>query len=168
MRLPSYDPDVLFSLKELAAPVGVTSGQNLDTGANSDSAALMFAHFRNKFIEFSISKSGILADFTSANPTIGLLSGARDTPRSSFNVPGLHFRKLTSAIHEAFHSPYAHHIHFSPFRFFHKPAGGTVEECIYNEVYTSDAFIEEHKQFQRHGAVPPEELDCKLEKLLRR
>lgn len=214
-RRPSYDPDTLLSLEELAVPVeaGVISG-GLDADSKLESVST-FSLFRNKSVELlmgwmnngyiqkseedvnrlvhdvilhedfnpkdlsgfnanqenrrldaSIAKSGILAGFTSATLTIDVPSGVRGTQPSPFEIPGLHFRKLTSVIREAFTSPYAHHIHFSPFRLYHKPANGSAEERIYNEVYTSDAFLEEHEHLQRHAVVPPEEPDCKLEKVV--
>ena len=61
-----------------------------------------------------------------------------------------------------FASPLASKFHLSPFKLFHKAPSGE-EECVFCEVYDSDAYIEENDKFQ-HAPVPPADPDCKCEK----
>jgi len=51
--------------------------------------------------------------------------------------------------------------HFSPFKRFWKSPSGS-EVCCYDEVYTSDEWIEEHDNLQKQ----PNEPGCKLEKVI--
>ena len=56
--------------------------------------------------------------------------------------------------------------HFSPFKLFQKSPVTQKEECIYGELYNSDSFLAEHEEIQRRGALPPDEKDCKWEKVV--
>ena len=60
--------------------------------------------------------------------------------------------------------PLASHFHFLPFKLFHRSPSG-VEEWVFSEVYNSDVFIKEHDNVQR-TLLPPDQPDCKLEKVL--
>ena len=40
-----------------------------------------------------------------------------------------------------------------------------MEQHVYSEIYNSDVFIEEHDQVQ-HAALPPDDPDCKQEKVV--
>jgi len=91
-------------------------------------------------------------------------SGTSGIPPGTFSVPGLVYRKLTDVIQASLSSPLASHFHFSPFKLFHRSPSG-VEERVFSEVYNSDVFIEEHDNVQR-APLPPDQPDCKLEKVL--
>ncbi|CAK5267890.1 unnamed protein product [Mycena citricolor] len=101
-----------------------------------------------------------LANMKTASVTITVPSGLPDVPSRSFAIPGLQFRSLTSVIKAAFADPISAHFHFSPFKLYHN------NMRVYTEVYNSDAFIEEHDKIQRMGELPPDEPDCKLEKVI--
>jgi hypothetical protein len=109
-------------------------------------------------------KSPFFDSFQTADIDIEVPSGIKGIPPGTFSVPGLLYRKLTAVIHAAFSSPLASHFHFSPFKLFHRSPSGE-EERIFSEVYNSDAFIEEHDNVQR-APLPPDQQDCKLEKVL--
>ena len=104
--------------------------------------------------------------FQTADINIEVPSGTRGVPPGTFAVPGLLYRKLTAVIQAAFSesSPLASHFHFSPFRVFHRSPSGK-EEWVFSEVYDSDLFIKEHDNVQR-APLPPDQPDCKLEKVL--
>jgi hypothetical protein len=73
-----------------------------------------------------------------------------------FQVPGLHFRSLKAVITSAFSSDQASKFHFTPFkRFKHN-------ERVWDELYTSDAMLQEYETLQRQ----PSEPGCKLEKVV--
>ena len=61
-----------------------------------------------------------------------------------------------------FASPLASKFHLLPFKLFHMAPNGE-EECVFCEVYDSDAYIEENDKIQC-APVPPDDPDCKREK----
>ena len=109
-------------------------------------------------------KSPFFDSFQTADINIEVPSGTSGIPPASFSVPGLVYRKLTAVIQAAFSSPLASHFHLSPFKLFHRSPSGE-EERVFSEVYDSDAFIEEHDNVQR-APLPPDQPDCKLEKVV--
>jgi hypothetical protein len=109
-------------------------------------------------------KSPFFDSFQTANINIEVPSGTRGVPPGTFSVPGLFYRKLTAVIQAAFSSPLASHFHFSPFKLFYRSPSGE-EERVFSEVYNSDVFIEEHDNVQR-APLPPDQPDCKLEKVV--
>jgi Plavaka transposase len=109
-------------------------------------------------------KSPFFDSFQTADINIEVPSGTSGIPPASFSVPGLVYRKLTAVIQAAFSSPLASHFHLSPFKLFHRSPSGE-EERVFSEVYNSDAFIEEHDNVQR-APLPPDQPDCKLEKVV--
>ena len=84
----------------------------------------------------------------------------------TYDVPGFYFRKLTSVIKTAFEGPLAEHFNFSPYKLFHKSPATGEDERIFSEIYDSDAFAEAHEDVQRHGHLPPDDPDCKREKVV--
>jgi hypothetical protein len=108
-------------------------------------------------------KSPFFDSFQMADINIEVPSGTSGILPGTFSVPGLVYRKLTAVIQAAFSSPLASHFHLSPFKLFHRSPNG--EERVFSEVYNSDAFIEEHDNVQR-APLPPDQPDCKLEKVV--
>ncbi|KAF8175171.1 hypothetical protein BJ912DRAFT_858032 [Pholiota molesta] len=123
------------------------------------------AHRENQRLDSALSKS-LWSQFTNSAVDILVPSGAAGIPPKVFSVPGLLHRKLTSVISDAFNSPLSHLYHFSPFKLYHHSSITNNEERIYGEVYTSDAFLEEHEKVQRHSPLPPDDLECKREKVV--
>ena len=110
-------------------------------------------------------KSPYLKGFQETSVKIEVPSGDKDTPPQFIELPGLHFRKLTTVIQAAFTSPLASKFHYSPFRLFHKCPNSGEEQRVFSELYNSDAFLKEHDLVQR-AALPPDGLDCKREKMV--
>jgi len=110
-------------------------------------------------------KSPALKGFQETCVKINVPSGDKNVPSTILDVPGLHYRKLTSVIRSAFASPLASKFHFTPFKLFHQPSGSEAPERVYSELYNSDAFIREHDCVQR-APVPAEESDCTREKIV--
>ena len=102
--------------------------------------------------------------FQTADINIEVPSGTSGIPPGTFSVPGLVYRKLTAVIQASLSSPLASHFHFLPFKLFHKSQSG-VEERLFSEVYNSDVFIKEYDNVQR-APLPPDQPDCKLEKVI--
>ncbi|KAG6862955.1 hypothetical protein C0991_009220, partial [Blastosporella zonata] len=112
------------------------------------------------------SSSPYLQQFSTASIDIDIPSGKKNIPPTKYSVSGLLYRKITSVIEAAFHDDLAHHFHLSPFKLFHQSPKTGKEERVYGEIYTSDAFQEEHERVQRHTAIPPDNPECKREKVI--
>ncbi|KAJ7661178.1 hypothetical protein B0H17DRAFT_1212295 [Mycena rosella] len=72
---------------------------------------------------------------------------------------------LMSVIKAVFADPLSHHFHFSLFRLFHKVRSTGAQVRVFSEVYNSEAFIKEHDNVRLRGALPPDNPDCKPEKV---
>jgi hypothetical protein len=124
------------------------------------------AHRENQRLDNALSEASLRSQFSESSVDILVPSGDTSVPPKIFTVPGLHHRKLTSVIRDAFHDPLAHLLHYSPFKLFHRNPVTKKEERLYGELYTSDSFHDEHEKLQRHGKLPPHDLDCKREKII--
>ena len=124
------------------------------------------AHRENNRLDNSLAKSSFHQQFTESAVDILVPSGAVGVSPKIFSVPGLLHRKLTTVIIEAFSSPLSHLFHFSPFKLYYKSPITKKEERVFGEIYTSDAFLYEHEEVQRHSLLPPNEPDCKREKIV--
>ena len=124
------------------------------------------AHKENIHLDNSLAKSPLHQQFTESAVDILVPSGAVGVPAQTFSVPGLLHRKLTTVISEAFTGSLSHLLHFSPFKLYHKSPITNEEERIFGEVYTSDAFLAEHEKVQRRALLPPEDPECKREKIV--
>jgi hypothetical protein len=85
-----------------------------------------------------------------------------DDPIPTFAVPGLHFRNLTQTIKAALQDKSARFFHYTPFKHFWKSNPEDPAQRIYDEIYSSDAFIEAHEKIQRQPAEP----NCTLERVV--
>ncbi|KAF5319789.1 hypothetical protein D9611_012833 [Ephemerocybe angulata] len=128
--------------------------------------------------KLAAAKSSLLDQFSTTSVPIEVPSGSPTVPSRTFNIPGFHFRRLTSLIKSAFSHPLAAQFHFTPYKLYHTPpsdgstAGPTSEqpdkttsERVYSELYDSDAFIKEHESV-RKAPNPPEDPKCKREKIV--
>jgi hypothetical protein len=79
----------------------------------------------------------------------------------TFAVPGLHHRSLIGVMKSALRDVTARKFHFSPFKRFWKTSSGEEIRC-FDEVYTSNVFLEAHEKLQ----TQPNEPGCKLEKVV--
>ena len=107
-------------------------------------------------------------NFQVASITIEVPTGQLDdssTPRT-YSVPGLRYRKLLNVIKAAFQDPLSRHFHFTPFSLMHKSLITGEPQRVYGKLYNSDEFINEHKQVQNCLLPPPEDPECKLEKVI--
>ena len=124
------------------------------------------AHRENMRLDKAISHSELKSQFRESSVDILVPSGSQTTEPKTFTVPGLLHRNLTATIVDAFQGPLAHLLHYSPFKLFHRNAVTKEEERIHGELYTSDAFLAEHEKLQKYGKLPPDQLDCKREKVV--
>lgn len=124
------------------------------------------ANRENERFDRSLRLSDLKNQFQETSVTISIPSGEREIPPQKFIVPGLLHRNLTEVLRKAFEHPLADMYHYSPFKLFHKSPLTGKDERIYQEIYNSDAFLKEHEEVQRHGELPPDDLDCKREKVV--
>ncbi|KAJ7101338.1 hypothetical protein B0H15DRAFT_936529 [Mycena belliarum] len=87
---------------------------------------------------------------------------APDDPISTFSVPGLHYRNLTQTIRSALEDRSSRFFHYTPFKQFWQPTPDETPQRIYDEIYSSPAFIEAHEKIQRQPAEP----GCTLERVV--
>ncbi|KAG5649594.1 hypothetical protein H0H81_002919, partial [Sphagnurus paluster] len=80
----------------------------------------------------------------------------------TFAVPGLHLHKLTEVLKSAVHDGSASCFHYMPFKHFWKPNTDQEPERVYDELFSADAFINEHIKLQQQ---PPEQ-GCSLERVI--
>lgn len=104
--------------------------------------------------------------FRSADIDISVPSGDKAIPPKTFTIPGLQYRPLVSIIRDAFTNSLSHKFHLYPFKLYHESPTTGQTTRIWSELYNSDAFINEHDRLQRRGQVPPDDPDCKLEKVV--
>jgi hypothetical protein len=101
--------------------------------------------------------------------TVGIkvpADGVKQTSEATspeYRVPGLYYRPLIEVIKSAFHDPAAEHFHNTPFESYWQPDPATPPERLYSELYTSNAFINEHEKLRRS---PPKEDGCQLETVI--
>jgi hypothetical protein len=125
------------------------------------------AHQENQRLDKALSRAPLKSQFSESSVDILVPSGDPKVPAKTFSVPGLLHRNLTSVIIDAFtNDPLSHHLHLSPFKLFcHNPLTKK-EERIFGELYTSDVFLVEHEEVQRHGKLPSDDLICQREKVV--
>jgi hypothetical protein len=83
-------------------------------------------------------------------------------PIPTFSVPGLHFRNLTQTIKTALEDRSARFFHYTPFKQLWQPKPDEPAQRIYDEIYSSPAYIEVHEKVQRQPAEP----NCMLERVI--
>ncbi|KAF9461194.1 hypothetical protein BDZ94DRAFT_826153 [Collybia nuda] len=127
------------------------------------------AHQKNERLDKAIAdvnSSPYFRQFSSVSITIDVPSGHKNTPPHPFIVLGLLYRQITTVIRTAFQSPLAHHYHLVPFKLFcHSPLTQK-DERVMGELYTSDSFLHEHDKIQIQSPVPPDDMNCKREKVI--
>ena len=76
-----------------------------------------------------------------------------------FDAGILHHRKLASVIREKIRRPSSHsHLHFEPYELFWQPTDASEPLKVHGELYTSQAFIEAHRDIQESPGEPGCEL----------
>ena len=96
--------------------------------------------------------------------TIAVPDGHTHSPGDipTFDVPGLMYRSVTDVIRTTWSSPESAAFQYVPYRQFWSKSPTGVDERVYGELYTSEAFNEAHEQLQH---LPPED-GCSLERVV--
>ena len=75
--------------------------------------------------------------------------------QKEFDAGFLHHRKLVSVIKERITRPSVHpHLHFEPYKFFWQPTDTVEPVQVHGELYTSNAFLEAHRELQDSPGEP--------------
>ena len=131
---------------------------------NKDELIGFNAHRENQRLDKALSRAALKSQFSESSVDILVPSGDPKVPAKTFSVPGLLHRKVTSVILDAFNDPLSHLLHLSPFKLYRQNPLTKKEERIFGELYTSDSFLAEHEEIQRHGKLPSDDLSCRREK----
>jgi hypothetical protein len=94
--------------------------------------------------------------------TINIPTKSKEDDPQLYTIPGFHYRPLTEVIRAAFSDIQAKAFHLLPFqRFWKDPLDGH-QERIFDEFYTSDAWLEAQDSLQKL----PKEPGCSLERVI--
>lgn len=145
-RLASMVTSPDFNVDELAGFNAHTASRTLDQSENQDGKG---PYVGDAWCE------------TAVDISIPLGSKSSSGLSQIFSVPGLHYRPLLGVLKSALADVTALRFHFSPFKRFWKQPSGHEERC-FDELYTSDAWLEEHDRLEKQ----PNEPGCKLEKVI--
>ncbi|KAG1845733.1 hypothetical protein DFJ58DRAFT_730795 [Suillus subalutaceus] len=101
-------------------------------------------------------------DWLETGITLDIPTKSKDEPSRLFNVPGFHYRPLVGVIRSTFADIQANAFHLLPFkRLWKNPLDGH-QEHLFNELYTSDSWLEAQDDLQRQ----PREPNCSLERVI--
>lgn len=101
-------------------------------------------------------------DWTETDVTIPVPTGSKQQTSQDFTIPGLHYRSIIDVLKAALSDITSRKFHFSPFkRFWCNPLSGEEERC-YDELYTSDAWLNTHNDLQKQQNEP----GCHMEKVV--
>jgi hypothetical protein len=101
-------------------------------------------------------------DWVETDVQIEIPTKSRDDDSRTFNITGFHYRPLVAVIRAAFADVQANSFHISPFKRLWKDPLDNHEERIYDELYTSDAWLQAQDDLQRQ----PKERGCSLERVV--
>ena len=126
------------------------------------------AHRANSCLDTADKVTPLEDNFQVASITIEVPTGQPNDPSTpcTYSVPGLRYRKLLNVIKAAFQDPLSQQFHFTPFSLMHESPITGKSQRVYGELYNSDEFINEHKRVQNCSPPPPDDPECKLEKVI--
>jgi hypothetical protein len=101
-------------------------------------------------------------DWIQANITIEIPTKSKEEEAIPFSVPGFHFRPLVQVIRSAFADIQANAFHLSPFKRLWKDPLDNHQERIFDELYTSDSWLDAQDELQKL----PKEPGCSLERVI--
>jgi hypothetical protein len=101
-------------------------------------------------------------DWVKTDVTLHIPTKSKDDQSQSFNAPGFHFRPLVAVIRSAFADIQANAFHLFPFRRLWKDPLDNHEERVFDELYTSDSWLEAQDDLQRRQKEP----GCSLERVI--
>ncbi|KIK32956.1 hypothetical protein CY34DRAFT_813946 [Suillus luteus UH-Slu-Lm8-n1] len=101
-------------------------------------------------------------DWIETSVTIDIPTKSSEEGPTTYAIPGLHYRPLVEVIRAAFADIQAGAFHIMPFKRLWKDPLDDHEERIFDELYSSDAWLEAQDDLQRL----PKEPNCSLERVI--
>jgi hypothetical protein len=105
-------------------------------------------------------------DWVEADVNIDIPTKSKDDQSQSFRVPGFHYQPIVAVIHSAFADIQANAFHLFPFKRLWKDPLNSHEECVYDELYTSNSWLEAQNNLQRQPKEPGCSLECVIAGLM--
>jgi hypothetical protein len=101
-------------------------------------------------------------DWIKTDVTIGIPTKSREEGPKAYSISGFHYRPLVEVIRAAFADMQAGAFHLLPFKRLWKDPLDAHQERIFDELYTSDAWLEAQDNLQKL----PKEPGCTLERVI--
>jgi hypothetical protein len=101
-------------------------------------------------------------DWIETSVTINIPTKSKEDPPTPYTIPGFHYRPLVEVIRAAFADAQARAFHLSPFKRLWKDPLDGHQERMYDELYTSDAWLEAQDDLQKLPKVS----GCSLERVV--
>ncbi|KAG2739001.1 hypothetical protein P692DRAFT_20704705, partial [Suillus brevipes Sb2] len=101
-------------------------------------------------------------DWLETDITLEIPTRSKEHSSMSFNIPGFHYRLLMAVIRSAFADVQASAYHLFPFQRIWKDPLDDHEERVFDELYTSDSWLQAQDDLQRQ----PREPGCSLERVI--
>lgn len=101
-------------------------------------------------------------DWIETSITIDIPTKSKEDRPRPYTIPGFHYRPLVEVIRAAFTDAQARAFHLLPFKRLWKDPLDDHQERIYDELYTSDAWLEAQDDLQKL----PKESGCSLERVI--
>ncbi|KAG2744922.1 hypothetical protein P692DRAFT_20877483 [Suillus brevipes Sb2] len=101
-------------------------------------------------------------DWVEAGINIDIPTKTKDEQSQTFSVPGFHYRPLAAVICSAFADIQANAFHLFPFKRLWKDPIDNQEQRVFDDLYTSDSWLEAQDDLQRQ----PKEPGCSLERVI--
>jgi hypothetical protein len=99
-------------------------------------------------------------DWVVMDITIDIPTKSKDNPSKLFTIPGFHYRPLVAVIWSAFADIQASAFHLFPFKRLWKDPLDGHQERVFDELYTSDSWLEAQDDLQRQSREPGCSLKC--------
>jgi hypothetical protein len=98
-------------------------------------------------------------DWLETDITLDIPTKSRDDPSKSFTIPGFHYRPLLAVIHFVFTDIQANAFHLFPFKLIWKDPLDDGHQRVFDELYTSDSWLQAQDDLQWQMREP----GCTLE-----
>lgn len=101
-------------------------------------------------------------DWMETSITVDIPTKSSDEGPTKYDIPGLHYRPLVEVIRAAFSDVQASAFHILPFKRLWKDPLDNHQERIYDELYSSDVWLDAQDDLQKL----PKEPGCSLERII--
>ncbi|KAG1774476.1 hypothetical protein EV702DRAFT_1280579 [Suillus placidus] len=103
-------------------------------------------------------------DWVETEVNLDIPTKSKDDQSISFSIPGFHYRPLVAVIRATFADVQANAFHLLPFKHLWKDPLDGCKEHVFDEVYSSDSWLQAQDDLQKQ----PKEPGCSLEHVIAR